>query len=141
MLEVENQTKVDIDISFLCLIAETMSDRDIDLILVAKDTIQELNKLYRHKDTPTDVLSFPLDDMGGFEHIPLGSIAICVDIAQEVALSYKHSLEQEIALLLIHAILHLQGFDHEVDDGEHRIEEEKWIKFFKLPTSLITRNQ
>lgn len=140
MLEIENQTKIDIDTSLLCLIAQTMTERNIDLILVSKDTIQELNKIYRHKDSPTDVLSFPFDDMG-FSHMPLGSVAICVDFAQDFASYYKHSLEQEIALLLIHAILHLQGFDHEVDEGQHRSEEEKWINFFKLPKSLIARNQ
>ncbi|RDU74050.1 rRNA maturation RNase YbeY [Helicobacter anseris] len=139
MLEIDNQTSIDIKTDFLQDIAKEMSFKDIELLIVQKDFIQELNKTYRNQDKPTDVLSFPLQDMGA--DTLLGSIVICIEIAQQQAQTYHHTLQEEIALLLIHGILHLLGFDHEKDNGEHREVEQKWIHHFKLPESLIVRNQ
>lgn len=139
MLEIDNQTSIDIKTDFLQDIAKEMSFKDIELLLVQKDFIQELNKTYRNQDKPTDVLSFPLQDMGA--DTLLGSIVICIEIAQQQAQTYHHTLQEEIALLLIHGILHLLGFDHEKDNGEHREIEQKWIHHFNLPKSLIIRNQ
>ena len=90
-----------------------------------------------NKDEITDVLSFPLKS----EFSPLiGSVLISLDYAQSIANALKHSLEEEIALLFIHGILHLIGFDHERDEGEHRAKEEEIIHLFNLPQSLIMRN-
>lgn len=139
MLEIENRTNLDIQVDFLQEIAREMSSKKIELLLVQKDFIQDLNKTYRNQDKPTDVLSFPLQDLGG--ETLLGSIVICVEIAQEEAQKHQHTLQEEIALLLIHGILHLLGFDHEIDNGEHREMEQKWMHHFKLPKSLIIRNQ
>lgn len=72
--------------------------------------------------------------------MPLGSIVISVDYAQEKANEFNHTLEEEITLLFIHGLLHLLGFDHEVDKGEHRTKEEELINTFNLPNSLIVRN-
>lgn len=138
MIEIENQTHTQIDILKLEMIASELSDKDIELILTDNKTIQELNKEYRQKDTPTDVLSFPLE--AATTHEPAGSIVISLEYAKKVADELGHTLDEEVSLLLIHGLLHLQGYDHEIDNGEMREQESYWIKHFALPSSLIVRN-
>ena len=58
----------------------------------------------------------------------------------EKAKEYNHGSDNELKLLFIHGLLHLLGFDHEIDNGEHRHKEEELIKKFNLPSSLIVRN-
>ena len=79
-------------------------------------TIHELNRQYRHKDRPTDVLAFPLAD----EHCPtlLGDVVISMDTARRQARQRKRAFADELRTLLIHGILHLLGYDHEVSDSE-----------------------
>jgi len=82
-----------------------------------KEESQALNSQYREKDSPTDVLSFPL-----YEELPngyyLGDIHVCYPIAQEQAGEAGISLEQEMFVLMVHGLLHLAGYDHEKDQGE-----------------------
>ncbi|RXJ79274.1 rRNA maturation RNase YbeY [Arcobacter sp. F2176] len=138
MIDFDNQTKIDIDISSLEIIKNELSPKDIELILVHNDEIQILNKEHRNIDKATDVLSFPLEyDM---PNMPLGSIVISVDFVENKAKEYKHSFLDELTLLFIHGMLHLLGYDHEVDNGEHRKKEEELIKKYNLPKSLIVRN-
>ena len=99
---------------------------------------QEYNKEYRGINKATDVLSFPLEDI---EFMPLGSIVISLDKAKEVANRLNHSINDEIALLFTHGLLHLMGYDHEVDNGQMREMESKIIKEFNLPDSLIVRTK
>ena len=73
-------------------------------------------------------------------HAPIGSIIISLDFLKEYANEYKNTIEDEFALLFIHGILHILGYDHEVDNGEHRAKEEELINHFNLPKSLIIRN-
>ena len=89
-------------------------------------------------DKTTDVLSFPIDD---FPHAPLGSILINYELAREKANELGHTHEEEIALLFIHGLLHLLGFDHEVDAGEMREKEARIIQAYALPASLIVRTE
>ena len=138
MIDLENQTTVEIDITLLEQIQQTLTPKACELILTNNSSIQKLNKEHRNIDKPTDVLSFPLEF--DLPHMPLGSIVISVDYAQEKANEFNHTLEEEITLLFIHGLLHLLGFDHEVDKGEHRAKEEELIKAFNLPNSLIVRN-
>jgi probable rRNA maturation factor len=138
MIDLENQTTVEIDTTLLEQIQQTLTSKECELILTDNPTIQELNKTHRNIDKSTDVLSFPLEF--DLPHMPLGSIVISVDYAQEKAKEFNHTLEEEITLLFIHGLLHLLGFDHEVDKGEHRAKEEELIKAFNLPNSLIVRN-
>ena len=138
MIDLENNTQFEIDISSLEKIAETLTKKDIELLVVKNDEIQVLNKEHRKIDKATDVLSFPLDY--DFVNMPLGSIVISTDFVEEKSKEYGHSFNEEFSLLFIHGILHLLGYDHEVDDGEHRTKEEELIKKFKLPDSLIVRN-
>ncbi len=138
MIDFDNQTKIDIDVSSLETIKNELSSKDIELILVYNDEIKTLNKEHRNIDKATDVLSFPLEyDM---PNMPLGSIVISVDFVEEKAKEYNHSFLDELTLLFIHGMLHLLGYDHEVDNGEHRKKEEELIKKYNLPDSLIVRN-
>jgi len=137
MIDFENQTDHNFDINTLIPVYEYLTKKDIELILTDNETIQELNKEYRNINKPTDVLSFPLEDIEG---APLGSIIISVDKAKEVASNLNHSTDEEITLLFIHGLLHLLGYDHEIDNGEMRQKEEEIIKKFNLPESLIIRS-
>ncbi len=138
MIDLDNQTNITIDTSSLEEILKEVTSKDIELIVVKNEEIQVLNKEHRNIDKATDVLSFPLEfDM---PNMPLGSIVISVDFVDEKAKEYNHSFEDELKLLFIHGLLHLIGFDHEVDNGEHRQKEEELIKKFNLPNSLIVRN-
>ncbi len=138
MIDLENNTEFEIDILMLEKIANSLTKKDIELLVVKNDEIKELNKEHRKIDKATDVLSFPMDF--DFVNMPLGSIVISTDFVEEKSKEYGHSFNEEFSLLFIHGILHLLGFDHEVDDGEHRAKEEELIKEFKLPNSLIVRN-
>ncbi|OHD92374.1 MAG: rRNA maturation RNase YbeY, partial [Sulfuricurvum sp. RIFOXYD2_FULL_44_160] len=100
------------------------------------DEIAQINREFRDIDKATDVLSFPSDPFPG---APLGSIVISVDKVQSVAHELGHSENNEIALLFIHGMLHLLGFDHEIDKGEMRQKEVELIERFNLPKSLIVR--
>ena len=136
MIELDNRTEENIDIALLEPIAMKMADKDIELILTDNREMRELNKKYRNIDKATDVLSFPIDDI---PHSPLGSIIISMDKAKEEALRLGHTIENEIALLFIHGLLHLVGYDHESDGGEMRKMEKELIDEFGLPKSLIIR--
>lgn len=139
MIDLDNQSDITIDTSSLEKIANNLTSKDIELIITNNEAIKILNKEHRGIDKATDVLSFPLEfDM---PNMPLGSIVISVDFVQQKAKEYNHSLNDELQLLFIHGLLHLIGFDHEVDNGEHRQKEEELIKKFNLPNSLIVRNQ
>lgn len=138
MIDLDNGTEFEIDILSLENIAKILTKKDIELLVVKNDEIKELNKEHRNIDKATDVLSFPMD----FEmpNMPLGSIVISTDFVEEKSKEYGHSFNEELSLLFIHGILHLLGYDHEVDQGEHRAKEEELIKEFNLPDSLIVRN-
>ena len=138
MIDLDNATEFEIDIISLEEIAETLTKKDIELLIVKNDEIRELNKEHRNIDKATDVLSFPMDF--DFVNMPLGSIVISTDFVEEKAKEYGHSFNEELSLLFIHGLLHLLGCDHEVDNGEHRDKEEELIRKFNLPNSLIVRN-
>ncbi len=138
MIDFDNQTDLNVDLEALETIAQSLTPRDFELIVVNNETIKEINFEYREKNEATDVLSFPFD--GDFAHLPLGTVIISEDFVKEKALEFNHSIEDEFKLLFIHGLLHLLGFDHEVDNGEHRKKEEELIKKFNLPSSLIVRN-
>lgn len=137
MIDLDNHTSYDVKTTILENITQTLTEKELELIVVNNDEIQELNLQHRKKDSATDVLSFPLEPS---PFMPLGSIVISVDYVEQKAKEYNHSCDDEFTLLFIHGLLHLLGFDHEVDAGEHRAKEEELIKEFNLPNSLIVRN-
>jgi probable rRNA maturation factor len=138
----ENQTKYTINTNFLQEITNFITNKEIELIVCHNDYIKEINFQYRQIDKPTDVLSFPLKNMpNGIEDVPLGSIIISVDFVLTKSKELNHTFDEELALLFIHGLLHLDGYDHECDNGEHREKEKELIKQFKLPNSLIVRTE
>lgn len=138
MIDLDNQSNYEVDISFLESISNDLTNKDIELVLVNNEEIQKLNNEHRDIDKATDVLSFPLEF--DFDGMPLGSIVISIDFVEVKAKELSHTQNDELALLFIHGLLHLLGFDHEVDQGEQRLKEEELIKKFNLPNSLIVRN-
>ncbi|GMA60023.1 hypothetical protein GCM10025859_04630 [Alicyclobacillus fastidiosus] len=99
---------------------------EVSVLYVDDKEIHELNRTYRDVDRPTDVLSFAMtegeDDFPNFDApTMLGDIVISVDKAREQAAEYNHSLEREMAFLLVHGFLHLNGYDHQDDAGEREM--------------------
>ncbi|HEY3374834.1 MAG TPA: rRNA maturation RNase YbeY [Candidatus Aquicultor sp.] len=101
---------------------------ELSIALVDEQQMQRLNAEYRGKDTPTDVLSFAT---GEAEETPatmpdepylIGDVVICPAIAAKQAAEYGQTFEQEMALLLVHGILHLLGYDHETDEDASEME-------------------
>jgi len=136
MLLLQNEEKFKFDKNRLENIAQKLSNKDIELVIVNDKDMRELNLKSRGVDKSTDVLSFPLEEI---EHAPLGSIVINKDKVIDVSNNLSHTIEEEMSLLFIHGLLHLLGYDHENDDGEMRKKEEETIKDFNLPQSLILR--
>ena len=147
MLNIENFTTLIINTKLLEEISKSLStdapSREIDLTLCDNQTIQHYNKEYRGNNKATDVLSFPIENdiIKGSEEMPLGSIVISVDFVKAKATEFGHSNNDELSLLFIHGMLHLLGFDHEIDNGEMREKEEETIHKFHLPKSLIIRTE
>lgn len=98
-------------------------ESEISLSLVSNDEMQELNKRYREKDAPTDVLSFPALETPG-EISSMGDIVISTETAAHQAAEAAHSLERELAFLTIHGVLHLLGLDHEVSQEDAAVMDE-----------------
>ena len=138
MIELDNRTNLTVDTSLLQSISDTLTKKEIELIITTSNEIQSINAEYRNIDKATDVLSFPYEEM---PMAPIGSIVISEDFVKEKAKDFGHSELDELTLLFIHGLLHLLGYDHEVDGGEMREKESSLIKEFNLPTSLIVRTQ
>lgn len=85
-------------------------DKDISIALVSQAEIQKLNKTYRGKDVPTDVLTFNLDDE---EDKQLGEIVICWPILKKQAKENGNTMLDELKLLTVHGVLHLMGYEHD----------------------------
>jgi probable rRNA maturation factor len=144
IIVLENQTDLTINIDTLEEIAQSLTAREIELIVTDNKMMQELNSKYRSKNKATDVLSFPINTTYGEETIPgipLGSIVISADLVKEISAELGHNAQDELSLLFIHGLLHLLGFDHEVDNGEMRAKEKEIIQAFSLPSSLIIRTE
>ena len=95
------------------------SPAEVSVSFVDNDEIQNLNRIYRNKDSSTDVLSFPLGENGVYDinnetgAYLLGDVVISIETALKQAQIYDHSLEREIGFLTVHSMLHLLGYDHE----------------------------
>ena len=90
-------------------------DSEISISFIENRQIRELNRMYRGVDSETDVLSFTFNEVNpetGYRM--LGDILIAIPIAQNQATKMHHPLSKEINLLMIHGILHLLGYDHEM---------------------------
>lgn len=94
----------------------------IHLVIVLDGEIQELNRSYRGKNSPTDVLSFSYYEEKGFPGAEdlLGEIVISIDTAKKQAIEHKKTLQEEMQFLFVHGLLHLFGYDHE-EENEKKI--------------------
>jgi len=90
------------------------SAREVSVLFCGDRRIRTLNRRYRRKDRPTDVLAFPAGSGEGL----LGDIVISVPYAARQARRHQESVPKELDRLLLHGYLHLLGYDHETDDGE-----------------------
>ena len=97
------------------------SDSELSLALVDNVAITKLNKKYRRKPKPTDVLSFQVETPMNGDPKLLGDVVISIDQAREQAKTGGWTLSQEIDRLLIHGILHLLGYDHERSAKDARL--------------------
>ncbi|MDY4154642.1 rRNA maturation RNase YbeY [Campylobacter sp.] len=118
-------------------IADFLGAGDVELVFVNDDEMRKINREQRGIDKATDVLSFPYEQVSGGL---MGSVVISTDTASRVAGELGHSIECEIALLFLHGVLHILGYDHEIDNGQMRQKEKEVIEHFSLPDSLIIRN-
>ena len=118
-------------------IADFLGAGDVELVFVNDDEMRKINREQRGIDKATDVLSFPYEQVSGGL---MGSVVISTDTASRVASELGHSIECEIALLFLHGVLHILGYDHEIDNGQMRQKEKEVIEHFSLPNSLIIRN-
>ena len=99
---------------------------EVSVTFVDNEKIREINRDYRGKDQPTDVISFALEEMGEEEieivgvDVPpvLGDIIISVPKAREQAEQYGHSFMRELGFLAVHGFLHLLGYDHGTEEEE-----------------------
>ncbi len=100
------------------LLAQVSRDPSLTLAVrfVGDREMRRLNRAFRGKDRPTDVLSFPGEKTMDGTH--LGDIAVSVPAARRQALERGHSVERELKVLLLHGVLHCLGHDHETDSGE-----------------------
>jgi len=96
----------------------------INLIFVDDNKIHEINRTYRSKDKPTDVISFAYLESNEFneKECAVGDIFISCDTAKNQAIQRGHSLDKEIMILFVHGLLHLFGYDHNDDEEEKEME-------------------
>src|SRR6202158_3840043 len=109
-----------------------------NVLVTSSSELRSLNRRFRGKDQPTDVLSFPPGPC--FVNGLAGDIAISAEIAKQNARRLGHSAAQEIKILALHGVLHLVGYDHERDGGAMANKEAALRRSLGLPAGLIERN-
>jgi len=136
-LKVSPAYKAKVDADLLVKTAQYAADRllrhpvDISIAIVGDRKIQQLNKQFRQLDTPTDVLSFSSDAIDPSTEVPyLGDIVISLPSARSNALKSGHSLDDEMQLLIVHGVLHLNGYDHDTKKNKDRM--------WKLQDEILT---
>jgi probable rRNA maturation factor len=112
---------------------EGVADAQVSLAFVDNPTIHALNKRYLNHDEPTDVLSFPLTEPNARRLE--GELVIGAEVAQSQAESRGHAVEAELALYVIHGVLHLCGLDDKTEEGaaEMRGRERHYLRALGLP--------
>lgn len=142
-IEINNESGHDVDEQVLLRLMEynlselhVSPDADVAIVLVDEGAMESLHVQWMDEPGPTDVLSFPMDELRpGTEDSPtpaglLGDIVLCPAVAETQAVAAKHSTQDELILLTTHGLLHLLGFDHAEPDEEREM--------FGLQRELIT---
>lgn len=109
----------------------------VSVLLTTSAEMKFLNRRFRGKDKPTDVLSFPVEPMAASKGA--GEIAISAEIASNNARTLGHSPAEEVKILVLHGLLHLRGYDHECDNGQMARREKQLRTQLHLPLGLIER--
>ena len=133
-IEITNESGVDVDETVLLRLTEhnlaelhVSPDADIAILLVDEGAMEALHVQWMDEPGPTDVLSFPMDELRpGTQEEPtpaglLGDIVLCPQVAETQAQAAKHSTLDELILLTTHGTLHLLGFDHAEPDEEREM--------------------
>ena len=120
------------------LAGEGVSDYEISLAFVDNPTIHRLNKQFLQHDEPTDVLSFPMSEPGATKLS--GELVIGAEIAQSEASARGHDVHAELALYVIHGLLHLCGYDDKSlkQEKEMRARERHYLRELGLPDVVGT---
>ena len=142
-IEILNESGTDVDAHELSKLSRFVMDRmrvhplaELCIKVVDEATIAELNEQWMEKEGPTDVLAFPMDELrpGLVTEEPeegvLGDLVLCPAVAARQAKDAGHSTRDEVALLTVHGILHLLGYDH--------AEPEEHAEMFGLQDRLLT---
>lgn len=109
---------------------------EVHVLVTGSEELRRLNRRFRRKDRPTDVLSFSALHPGS-----AGDIAISADLGATNARRFGHRPADELKILILHGMLHLAGYDHESDRGEMARREERLRRTLGLPAALIARSQ
>lgn len=123
-------------VQFAAIFLKLPLSTECALTIVDNASIQVINRDYRGKDVPTDVISFALDDddSDNFANdlLPhhIGDIIISIDKAKEQAVDYGHTLDRELGFLAVHGFLHLNGYDHMTPEDE--------TEMFSLQNEIFT---
>jgi probable rRNA maturation factor len=96
---------------------------ELSVALVNDEAIRELNRSFRRKDKPTDVLAFPMSDAPKTERRSglLGDVILSIETARRQAEANSRALAAELTMLLAHGLLHLLGYDHQTDEEEREM--------------------
>jgi probable rRNA maturation factor len=141
-IEINNESAIEVDEAALQRLAvyaldamHVHPDAELAIVLVDEGAMEQLHVQWMDEPGPTDVLSFPMDELRpGTEDAPtpaglLGDIVLCPQVAETQAAAAKHSTMDELILLTTHGLLHLLGFDH--------AEPEEKREMFGLQNDLI----
>ena len=133
-IDVNNEPGEDVDSARLVELSRFVLDRmrihplaELSLVLVDPDAMSALHEHWMDESGPTDVLSFPMDELrpGNDDREPepglLGDVVLCPQVASQQAAKAGHSTEDEIHLLCTHGILHLLGYDHAEPEEEREM--------------------
>src|SRR5699024_8410846 len=129
-----NESDVDLDIDLVLRLLQhdlqalhVSPDAELAVVFIDEGAMEQLHVQWMDEPGPTDVLSFPMDELRpGTAERPtppglLGDIVICPQVAEGQAQTARHSMMDEIALLTTHGLLHLLGYDHALPDEERRM--------------------
>lgn len=143
-IEISNESAVEVDTTRVLELASFVRQElklhpmvDVGIIFVDEEPMTELHIKWMEEPGPTDVLSFPMDELRpGSDEVPsaegvLGDIVVCPQVADQQALQAGHPVINEILLLITHGMLHLVGFDHAEPDEE--------AEMFGLQKSLLEK--
>lgn len=130
-IEINNESGVAVDESQILALASfaldamhVSPDAELAIVLVDEGAMEQLHVQWMDEPGPTDVLSFPMDELRpGTEENPtppglLGDIVLCPQVAETQATAANHSTMEELQLLTCHGVLHLLGYDHAEPDEE-----------------------